>query len=329
MTSVELWAIVAAIAGIAAVLVSVIALEVARRWNSSSTARDDQMAADIARLTGLTHEAREEAREQAQLLVARPRVVALNDGEEADELSRKLSPLRPVDIEAITAQVMELANSTRPEMPTPSPWGISASMFSPTRSQIEDYDGKVERYAVALAAQLRERDGYERKLATLVVLHFRIHNDGTVPLEDARLVVDLAAGLRAERGIEVPPVIDEVPRFVSYAALLGIRPVEIEPFFSDPFIVETGFRILSPASVDWSAGDVQHRNPVDCPPLVLAVESPDTYRLSWQIHADNLTEPVQAELDLIVDGPDGKAAPLSTVEDVGLAADDDDYDDDY
>lgn len=176
----------------------------------------------------------------------------------------------------------------------------------------------------ALREQLQERDDYEDKIARRVVVDLRLHNDGAVPLEDARLVIELPGGLTAERGIEVPAELDEVPRFRSHLDfIVGIQPVE--PFFPpDPYIVETGFRILAPSRADWTAGDVQHRNPVNSPPLVVAVEAPDTYQLAWQVHADNMTEPVHGVVELVVAAPDATSAEtLSCLTDIGLPPEED------
>lgn len=315
----EYWGIIiAALTGIAGVAIGIAALVQAVR----SSHVLDGMADDIDRLATLS--------EEAAALLPIPHVAFVVQGEPADTAAFRLKWPTPVDVQAVVGAAVSRANESKPEIPR-APWpGYAFSSLQPTQRQVKEYEAEVETYVERLQGKLPERVEFEKDLARLAVLGLRLSNDGATPLEDARLVIEMGGGIRPREGIPKPPRLPAVPRFRSLYDSLVIAPRFIPSLHPESrWELASGYRIVAPDTVEWAAGDVQHGQSVDAPPLVVAAEEPGESVLIWRVHADNLREPATGTLRLVVAPPQGEAPPpLQSLKAVGLEEDVADEDED-
>lgn len=322
----EFWAIVAAGAAISSVLVAVIGLFLARRWNESSGKRAEEIsgeigaiAQDIAQLAELTEISMREAAEREKTYVPAPRLVAIEEIHETTEPHVSLRRRVVVDMQMLGAAAYERARATRPEVRQRGMWEI-AQMFDPTEGDVKEYDSQVKEYMQELEGHLAARGRYEEDLNRVIVVRLRIHNDGATPLEDTRLVLALPAGVEWRPGIRKPELLPEVPRYRDRLSVISMSSTIIDSIHPrDPFLIHSAFQAAAVSGeIEWQAGDVQHGAHLDVTPLVLAIDHAGDYDLGWRIHGDNLLKPVTGVLKLAVADGSDEPRHMSALADVGL-----------
>jgi hypothetical protein len=330
-----MWVVIAALAALGSVLVGIVAIDAARRWNKAGAQRDkkvagalDEIAEDIDHLRALTEGVVEDSRRRAQENIPRPRLVALAGHKETSELAVQLGAPRHVDIDVVLRAALQSANENGPRLPPRRTGLIALSGFGYANAyDIEKYNEELKEYEQRLRGQLEKLSSYESDIGRLVVLHFRIHNDGSVPLENARLVVRVPDGLQARGHIDKSPELNKVPRWRSPLALVPLHfdlADRLAGTYS-PYLLVSDFRSLTtPPRAEWAAGDIQHGEQRDTPSLILASDRTGEFTLSWEIHGDNLAEPSKGQTELAVRPPSEPETVLNTLALVGLDGEEDD-----
>jgi len=320
LSPVEFWGIIiAAAAGVAAVLVGAISVVQSHLANRDSAKRDeamketlDEMAEDIGHLTKLS----EEAASRAPL----PTLGFLIEGESKESAVLHLSAPARVDARAVLSEARQRANDTAPVVQRSGGWlnYPLPSVIGPTQRDAEKYEREVSAYLKTLGSELPRRDEWERENARTMAIKLRLKNDGAIPLEDARVVIRTPAGLTPLLGIKKPPKLPDVPRWRSPFDLTPIVPLKLHP--ENAWLVSAGFRPTAHDAAEWTAGDVQHGGHVDSEPLILAAAEPGDYTLEWSVHGDNLSQPETGSLRVLLAPPKSdESRTLATLKDVGLA----------
>lgn len=326
---------IAAVAAIATVLIAAVTLYASRRWNHAAAKRDEavtaalrEIAGDVEHVRALTEGAIEEGRRREERLAPRPDLVALADGHEVEALHHQLPIRRELAIEELVRRAVEKGDEQGPYVRSSRDILSLPDPFAATRTDVERYDRKLDEYERTIRGQLETLDRYYADVAGLALLRFRIHNHGSVPLEDARVVIRLPDGAVARQSIPHPPELDRPPRWRSRLDVVPLRVNIVDQLQRasgtyDPNLLTSGFTLLnSPQRAEWRAGDVQHGEQCDTPTLILGCEAGE-YLLRWEIHADNLSEPERGEIELAVVGNSAVEA-IDSLRRVGLEEDDED-----
>jgi hypothetical protein len=331
LSPVEYWGIiVAAGAGVVGVLIATFAIYQNHRANKDAAQRDEKMtktlggmAVDIDRLAAIT----EDTASRAPL----PTLAFLIDQEPSPDIGFKLKVPKHVDTESVLSAALHYAQESRPVILPGRHW--AGILEEPTQGEVERYDAKVSRYMERLPAKLVELDEWEREMASLIVVHLRLGNDGAVPLEDGRVVLRIPDGLLHREGVPASPELPELPVFQSrYLSFASFTPTTFDHLYPDsdsPWQLSSGFQLKTRDIVEWEAGDVQHGGHLDSAPLVLAAERSGEFTLEWRVHADNLGQPQTGTLRVVVAPADATPPQmLTTLDDVGLGEEEDEEDED-
>ncbi len=288
----------------------------------------DAARAEIQRLRQELHE-------------AKFRVPNLNlqfeDGKSFHKFS--LAPHQPAGAEWI-AREMAVARGRLPklemERPVAAPGGLGglvarlnqeamlrASLFSPSQSQIDDYNKELAEYFRDLEAHLKEREKYEERKARTLELRFWVANGGNTPGEDIDILMHFPDGfdLLSEAKFRKPPAAPEPPSpprssFQSIQeSLARIRPYDPQVFVRGLTDIASGK--VAPRNVSRpiiirkrsfevhvEVGSVKHYTKEPLDPLFVvfdSLSSAHSFHVDYVILAANVPEPVKERLHLAVD----------------------------
>jgi hypothetical protein len=295
---------VAAFAGVAAL-----------RGNRRRDRDEGQATRDLRELVEIQQQRLTDAEERQP----DPEVLFLIQGEGVRSGRIERRRPRSLDIEDVVAHERTLALRTLPDVVAPVGEGAVGSLNlhrQPSEQSRNDFREKVDGYASSLRKALEQYDAYRKERALLVNGRFRFQNRGRRPAHHVTVLARFPDPFEVVRDWPERPVIPMRPAFhrdrTRLSALMGGDPragvpdsassASRESVASDGNVASPKYRQGS-TTVEVEVGRLPHSHSVDMEDWAcwtLRLPTPGTYRILWELHAEELREPAHGELDLEV-----------------------------
>jgi hypothetical protein len=331
-------AIVAALGALAAVIVTVVGNAGSSRELKGLSTQQGEMAKDIRQLASLTQASIEEARAQR----ADPSVLFLiGDEGAASEVWTRRRLERKIDIEAIVEGARAAALASLPHAPREKEMGGAVGAFlangpllrsflgdtgPPTAEERAEFDKEVIGFDKRLRTWLADCESWWNEAPKVFVGHFRFENTGRIPAEGIR--VHLFFPNDCSAADELPSLKDQPvpPKFhrESLADLFGAG--FPGSFAYSPLLGRGGLPDASRHNVSgpsYTKGSVKVEFRIDKllhgisedtrrPALVRIPEDGDL-EIPWEIHGENLAEPIKGLLRLTVETEAIAGPPITSL----------------
>ena len=293
--------------------------------NAANVAQQRALAADVKRLAELTESSLDEARAQKP----EPSVqFRLKDGLASEVRWPRQRDTRSIDIDSIIESERKRTLATLPTPKNnPQVAEIERLLGSATLAMMgagpvtaqerADFQARVDEYVSGLKKWLNDYATWREQVGLVFTGNWQFDNRGRVPARDIHAYLDFPSEFVA---VEEFPQLSNVPE----------RPVFKRRTWQDIFSVPafSGFYPAIPLGANSIVGRPNVRGPryrkesqskesqrveytidklihglseLSDDPVLFRIEKDGTYRVSWEIHAENLPEPTRGDLTVQVD----------------------------
>jgi hypothetical protein len=288
--------------------------------NAANVAQQRALAADVKRLAELSESSLDEARAQKP----EPSVqFRLKDGLASEVRWPRQRDSRSIDIDTIIESETKRTLATLPTPKnTPQVTEIERLLGSATLAMIgagpltdqerRDFQARVDDYVSELKKWLNNYATWREQVGLVFSGNLQFDNRGRVPARDIHAYLDFPSEFVA---VEEFPQLSSVPErpvfkrrtwqdMFSVPAFSGFYPaigLGANSIVGRPNVRGPRYRKES-RRVEYTIDKLIHGLPeLSDDPVLFRIEKDGTYRVSWEIHAENLPEPTRGELTVHVD----------------------------
>lgn len=211
-----------------------------------------------------------------------------------------------------------------------------------TAEERAEFEARVETYLGRVRQWLRAYEEWHRAVHELVSFKLRFENTGRVPARDVRVEVHFPDPF--EEGPDDYPIIESPPVRPTFARKnrFGIPDIGISPSLASLAALDRvgPIRVPQPRNVsrpryrrgsvfvDIEITKLLHGVYEESDTLTLRLPQDGTYRIPWQIHAENLGEPTRGELEFQLKTEIETGPPIFDLDELRRAVEPDDDSDD-